>query len=46
MKEMHKYAAAWYDEIIGSFEDQQKTLKSFFRIFPLKIDDKVQSINI
>jgi hypothetical protein len=46
MKELNKYAAAGYDEIIGWFEDRPRTLESFLRTFALKIDSQVQPINI
>ena len=46
MKELNKYAAAGYDEIIGWFEDRPRTLESFLRTFALKINTQVQSINI
>lgn len=46
MKELNKYAAAGYDEIIGWFEDRPRTLESFLRTFALKIATQVQPINI
>lgn len=46
MKELNKYAAAGYDEIISWFEDKPRTLESFLRTFALKIDNQVQPINI
>ena len=46
MKELNKYAAAGYDEIIDWFEDRPRTLESFLRTFALKIDTQVQPINI
>jgi hypothetical protein len=41
MKEMNKYAASGYDEIIGWFEGRPRTLESFLRTFTLKIDTQV-----
>jgi hypothetical protein len=46
MKELNKYAAAGYDEIIGWFEERPRTLESFLRTFALKIDTQVQPISI
>jgi hypothetical protein len=46
MKELNKYAAAGYEEIVGWFEDRPRTLESFLRTFALKIATQVQPINI
>lgn len=46
MKELNKYAAGGYDEIIDWFEDSPKTLESFLRTFASKINFKIQPISI
>ena len=46
MREMNKYAAAGYDEIISWFEDRPRTLESFLRTFASKIHTQVKPINI
>ena len=46
MKELNKYAAAGYEEIIGWFEERPRTLESFLRTFALKIDTMTLPINI
>jgi len=46
MKEMNKYAAAGYDEIISWFEERPRTLESFLRIYSLKIESSTVEISI
>lgn len=46
MKELNKYAAGGYDEIISWFEDRPRTLESFLRTFAMKLDANVQPISI
>lgn len=46
MKELNKYAAGGYDEIIEWFEDSPRTLESFLRTFASKVNIKMQPIPI
>ncbi len=46
MKEMNKYAAAGYDEIVGWFEDRPRTLEAFLRTFATRIESHVEPISI
>ena len=46
MKELNKYAAAGYDQIITWFEERPRTLESFLRIYSLKIEEFTVEIPI
>jgi hypothetical protein len=46
MKELNKYAAAGYDEIITWFEERPRTLESFLRIYSLKLESSTMEISI
>ncbi len=46
MKEMNKYAAAGYDQIISWFEERPRTLEAFLRIYSIKLEASTVEINI
>ena len=46
MKEMNKYAAAGYDQIITWFEERPRTLEAFLRVYSIKLEMNSIEINI